>query len=112
MESQPPVPGPPYPGAYRHYKGGVYLVEEIIFDSSNSAGGAIVVLYKSLEHQNRTVRLIREFMENVCSDGEMSLIKHGFGVVCGNCKPRFEMMTPQEVQDYNDNWEARKGDKS
>lgn len=95
------IPGPPYPGVYLHYKGDPYVVHKIIFDSSNSRNGKIIVFYESLAHGSLTVRDAQEFRQLVHEDGRTSLEVHGFGVVCGNCVPRFRMLTPDEIEEYN-----------
>jgi hypothetical protein len=91
------VPGPPYPGAYEHYNGGIYVVHKIITDktSNNHSGrltdGRILVLYESLETKEWHVREISEFLEKVHEDGTPSWLHH-FSLMnddCKECRPRF-----------------------
>lgn len=91
------VPGPPYPGAYRHHKGGIYVVHKIITDQTNNnfsgrlTQGRIVVLYESLGTRELHVRDVAEFLTYVHADGSISWYHHMNSEIesCEECQPRF-----------------------
>lgn len=85
------VPGPPYPGVYQHYKGGLYIVHKVVFDSGNDRNGQITVLYESLEHGTLTHRPVLEFEQVVHPDGTPSVRIHGLQG-CNKCVPRFKLL--------------------
>lgn len=97
------VPGPPYPGAYEHYKGGVYVVHKIITNEtsveySGRPAGRIVVLYESLKTKEFHVRDISEFLGYVHADGTPSWNHHMNDEVesCKKCRPRFKRIEIEE----------------
>lgn len=99
------IPGPPYPGVYKHYKGDYYVVHKVITDSTNNrpgrdiTDGRIMVLYESLKTKELHVRAILEFQQLVHSDGMPSIQFHLPGAICGKCIPRFKFMDRTEIDE-------------
>lgn len=85
------VPGPPYPGVYQHYKGGLYIVHKVIFDSGNGRNNQITVLYESIEYGTLTHRPIVEFTQLV-HNGQPSITIHPPDPNCELCIPRFRLL--------------------
>jgi hypothetical protein len=95
------LPGPPYPGGYEHYKGGIYVVHKIITDETSNrfsgrlTDGRIMVLYESLETKEWHVRQITDFLSLVHADGSLSWEHHMSweNDACEKCRPRFRKIS-------------------
>jgi hypothetical protein len=67
-EEAPEIPG----GLYRHYKGGLYRVLNVIRDSTNGpTEGRWMVLYTSCERDRMMVRELGQFIGTTIHDGEI-----------------------------------------
>lgn len=99
------IPGPPFPGAYQHFRGGIYIVRQIVVDETNHDNGRIMVLYEKTTTGKLYVRTIHEFNQMVhADDGTPSIMSHLIGGKqedCALCVPRFHQMTPEEILDHN-----------
>lgn len=52
-------------GLYQHYKGALYLVIMLAWESTNGRPRELIVVYRSLEQESTNVRRAAEFVEPV-----------------------------------------------